>query len=248
MDSMILLNAENAVSESTPEVAWSVVAMLTNKFSLEGAPFYALLIGAVILCMVIPYLLGSLNFAIIFSRLFFHDDIRKYGSGNAGMTNMLRTYGKGAAGLTLLGDLLKTVLAVCCGSLTLGAAFGGWIACLFCMMGHIFPVYYRFRGGKGVLCAATGLLILSPFAFVCCFLVFVLLVATTRYVSLGSVVAGLMLPLFINTYNKMFETGGLNALITVLMALIILWCHRENLGRISRREESKLSFGKKKDE
>ena len=209
----------------------------------------ALLIGlSFAFCIIFAYLVGSVNFALVVSRLFYHDDVRRHGSGNAGMTNMLRTYGKGAAGLTLLGDLLKTVLAVCCGSFTLGAAFGGWIACLFCMMGHIFPVYYRFRGGKGVLCAATGLLMLSPFAFVCCFLVFVLLVATTRYVSLGSVVAGLMLPLFINTYNKMFLTGGLNGLISVLIALIILWCHRKNLGRISRREESKLSFGKKKDE
>lgn len=210
-------------------------------------PIVPLFVGLIFAAILIPYLLGSINSSIIISRVLYRDDVRRHGSGNAGMTNMLRTYGKGAAGLTLLGDLLKTVLAVGCGSFTLGAAFGGWIACLFCMMGHIFPIYYKFRGGKGVLCAATGLLMLSPFAFVCCFLVFVLLVATTRYVSLGSVVSGLMLPLFINTYNKMFETGGLNGLISVLIALIILWCHRANLGRISRREESKLSFGKKKD-
>ena len=76
---------------------------------------------------------------------------------------------------------------------------------------------------------------------------FVILVASTRYVSLGSVVAGLMLPLFINSYNQIFQTGGINGLVSVLMALLILWCHRANLGRISRREESKLSFGKKKD-
>ena len=208
----------------------------------------SMIVGSLVACMIIPYLLGSINSAIIISRVLYRDDVRRHGSGNAGMTNMLRTYGKGAAVLTLLGDLLKTVFAVACGSFTLGSNFGGWIACLFCMLGHIFPIFYKFRGGKGVLCAATGILLLSPFSFLFCFLVFVVLVAITRYVSLGSVVSAQMHPLFVNAYNKMFTTGGINGLVAVMMALIILWCHRANLGRISRREESKISFGKKKDQ
>ncbi|MBQ8174951.1 MAG: glycerol-3-phosphate 1-O-acyltransferase PlsY [Clostridia bacterium] len=232
----------------------SIFELWTNGFLAQpGAdntvsyPIIPLFVGLIVAAMIIPYLLGSINSAIIISKLLYRDDVRRHGSGNAGMTNMLRTYGKGAAGLTLLGDLLKTVLAVACGSFTIGSSLGGWVACLFCMMGHIFPIFYKFRGGKGVLCAATGILILSPFSFLFAFLVFVILVATTRYVSLGSVVAGLMLPLFVNSYNQMFQVGGVNGLISVLIALIILWCHRENLKRISRREESKLSFGKKKD-
>ena len=215
-----------------------------GAISYQIVPFFA---GLILSAIVIPYLLGSINSAIIISRILYRDDVRRHGSGNAGMTNMLRTYGKGAAGLTLLGDLSKTVLAVLCGAFTLGASLGGWVACLFCMLGHIFPIFYKFRGGKGVLCAAVGILILSPFAFSFSFLVFVILVACTRYVSLGSVVAGLMLPLFINSYNQIFQSGGINGLVSVLMALLILWCHRANLKRISNHEESKLSFGKKKD-
>ena len=135
MESMILLNTE-AVSAETPVVTWSVVSMLTNKFSLIGAPFFALLVGAVLLCMAIPYLLGSLNFAIIFSKLFFHDDIRKYGSGNAGMTNMLRTYGKLPALATLLCDMLKGAAAVFFGMLIF-ADWGSAIAGLFIVLGHV---------------------------------------------------------------------------------------------------------------
>ena len=108
------------------------------------------LLGAILaFAVLIPYLLGSINSAVVISRLLYHDDVRNHGSGNAGTTNMLRTYGKVAALLTLLGDVLKTVLAVCIGSFTLSAAIGGWIAAFFCMIGHIFPLYYRFRGGKG---------------------------------------------------------------------------------------------------
>lgn len=196
--------------------------------------------------IVIPYLFGSINSAVIISRLLYRDDIRNHGSGNAGMTNMLRTYGKGAAGLTLLGDLSKTALAIVCASFLMGHYIIGWTACLFCMVGHIFPIFHRFHGGKGVLCAATGLLILSPATFLCVFGIFVLLVAVTRYVSLGSVVGGLMLPLIVNA--RILPGGGiLDGVIAVIMALIILWCHRGNLKRIQNRTESKLSFKKKKD-
>lgn len=206
--------------------------------------------GILVFAILIPYLLGSLNSAVIFSRLLYHDDIRRYGSGNAGMTNMLRTYGKGAAGLTLLGDLFKTWAGVAVASLTMGAHLGGWIAALFCMAGHVFPVFYRFKGGKGVLCAAAALLMLCPFAFACSFLTFVIFVAFTKYVSLGSLMGSLMLPLYVNAYNEIFKniypTGGINGLIAVLMALFIIWCHRENIRRIMAGKESKLSFGKGK--
>lgn len=203
--------------------------------------------GGILVCAIlIPYLLGSLNSAVIFSRLIYHDDIRRYGSGNAGMTNMLRTYGKGAAGLTLLGDLCKTWIAVLVGSLTMSAHLGGWIAALFCMMGHVFPVFYHFKGGKGVLCAAAALLVLCPFAFACSFLTFIIFVGFTKYVSLGSLMGALMLPLYVNAYNQIFQKGGINGLIAVLMALFIVWCHRENIRRIMAGKESKLSFGKGK--
>ncbi len=221
---------------------------------LEGhtvnAPFYVYFgVSFFLSSILVPYLFGSINSAVIISRLLYRDDVRNHGSGNAGMTNMLRTYGKGAAGLTLLGDLLKTVLAVSCGSLVMGEWLGGWTACLFCMLGHIFPIFHKFRGGKGVLCAATGVLVLSPFCFLCVFTIFVLLVSVTRYVSLGSVVGGMMLPLIVNAEGQIWPGSmAINGLISVVMALLILWCHRGNLKRIQNRTESKLTFKKKKDE
>lgn len=201
-----------------------------------------------IIAMAVPYLLGSINSAVVISRLMYGDDVRNHGSGNAGTTNMLRTYGKSAAGLTLLGDMLKTVIAVCFASFLTSSAFGGWIAGLFCMIGHIFPIYYRFRGGKGVLCVATAIAILSPIAFLLGLLTFIIIVSFTKYVSLGSIFAALMLPLYVNIANRIFPfLGGINGLITVIMALIVLWCHRENIKRVQEGKESKLSFKSKKD-
>ena len=95
--------------------------------------------------IVIPYLFGSINSAVIISRLLYRDDIRNHGSGNAGMTNMLRTYGKGAAGLTLLGDLSKTALAIVCASFLMVHYIIGWTPCLFCMVGHISLCVWHLR-------------------------------------------------------------------------------------------------------
>lgn len=217
----------------------------------QGLLEWQFVLGAVVaiffIAMLVPYLLGSINSAVAISRLLYRDDIRRHGSGNAGTTNMLRTYGKVAALLTLLGDVLKTVIAVCFASLLLSADIGGWVAALFCMLGHIFPIYYRFRGGKGVLCVATAIAILSPLAFLCAFTAFVILVAFTKYVSLGSIFAALTLPLFVNFENRIFLPSlGIDALIAVTMALIIVWCHRENIKRIRAGNESKLSFHSKK--
>jgi len=236
MDSMILLNAENAVSESTPEVAWSVVAMLTNKFSLEGAPFYALLIGAVILCMVIPYFLGSLNFAIIFSRLFFHDDIRKYGSGNAGMTNMLRTYGKLPALATLLCDMLKGAVAVIIGRLLFGD-WGSAIAGLFVVLGHMFPCFYKFKGGKGVATTAMVVLATNPLVFAILILLFLIIVIGTKFVSLGSVMCVMIYPYLLSR----FEVGP-NVLSGIIIAALVIFMHRSNIKRLMAGTESKISL------
>ncbi len=202
-------------------------------------------LGLLLAGILVPYLLGSINSAVILSRLLYRDDIRNHGSGNAGTTNMLRTYGKAAALLTLLGDIAKTVLSVLCGSLLMGELLGGWVAALFCILGHIFPIYYHFRGGKGVLCAATAIAILSPIAFLCVFATFLLLVAMTKYVSLGSIMGALMFPLFLNIDINLTGKGGINGIISVMIALLVVWCHRENIKRIQNRTESKLSFRKK---
>ena len=140
---------------------------------------------------VFSYLLGGLNGAIIASKYVFHRDVRDYGSGNAGLTNFYRTFGAPGLAIVIGTDVLKTVIAVVAGGLimgTQGAASTGQVFAGFCvMLGHIYPVFYGFRGGKGVLCAETMLLIVSFPTGLVSLLIFVGIVWATRYVSLGSI-------------------------------------------------------------
>ena len=219
--------------------------------------FYTYYIVGTLLVIAVGYLLGSINTSIIISKLLYGDDIRRHGSGNAGTTNMLRTYGKAAALLTLLGDILKTALSVIFAALLFGFNYSGavstgagfcYVAGLFTILGHIFPVYYGFRGGKGVLATAAMALILSPVAFLILLAVFVIIVYVSRYVSLGSVVVAILYPIVL---HGMFQVQfgvtmpGLTALSSVIAAIVIVWCHRHNLERISSRTENKISFKKK---
>ena len=210
----------------------------------------------VVATIVCAYLLGSINSAILISKTLYKDDIRNHGSGNGGMTNMLRTFGRGAAGLTLLGDMLKTVLAITVAGLLLGFNYGGgisyndgycYVAGLFAVMGHVFPVYYGFKGGKGVLVTATMALMLTPIPFLILFAIFALIVWISRYVSLGSVCSAILYPVVVTSYIKLFgaPVPGLISLCTIIIAVFVVWCHRENLKRISDRTERKLSFKKK---
>lgn len=206
---------------------------------------------AVLLCAVggiIAYFLGSLNFAVIISKVKFHEDIRKYGSGNAGMTNMLRTYGKAAAAFTLLGDAAKAAVSVMIGTLLCGEA-GAYIAGLCCVIGHSFPIYYGFKGGKGIVVTAMTILCLDWLAFVILFAIFVLLVATTKYLSLGSIIGMLLYPLMLNrlypfTHGGMSE-GAVPAIVSILNAALVIWLHRENLKRLWKGNENKFSLKKK---
>lgn len=213
------------------------------------------------LCAV-AYFMGSINSAIIISKTIYRDDIRTKGSGNPGMTNMLRTFGGKAALLTLLGDLLKTVLPVLVAGVVfgfqynMGVSFSGpmYFVGLFAVIGHIFPAYYGFKGGKGVLSTASMALVCSPVPFAFLFLVFVILVAWTKYVSLGSVVAAGLYPVVLSGYFALFKDSDgntvfmhpLTAIATIFIAVLIIWAHRKNLERIGNRTENKLSFGKKK--
>lgn len=205
------------------------------------------------------YLLGSVNSAIIVSKVLFGDDVRKHGSGNAGMTNMLRTYGKKAAALTLIGDMMKTVLSVGMAGLFFGFQYIGgmsvnyvlYVAGLLAAIGHVFPCFYLFKGGKGVLVTATMGLILTPFVFLALFVIFVIAVALWRYISLGSVTVAVLYPVALDFYFKAVlhaQPSGPILLTSMLLAALIVWCHRENLKRITNRTENKFSFGKKNNE
>ena len=196
---------------------------------------------------IIAYLLGGLNFAIIISKYKFKEDIRTYGSGNAGMTNMLRTYGKAAAAFTLLGDMAKAMLSVIIGTLLAGES-GAYIAGLCCVIGHSFPCYYGFKGGKGIVVTAAMLLCLEPVVFLILLVIFVLLVASTKYLSLGSIIGMMLYPVLLNRLymplNGMNE-GAVVAIVSVLNTLLVVWLHRENLKRLWNGTENKFSLKKK---
>ena len=236
---------------------------LVNEFQLFKSEWqaYAALIAFAVLSIAASYLLGSINSAIIVSKAIYGEDIRTKGSGNAGLTNMLRNYGKKGALLTLLGDVMKTVIAILFTGFLLGFNYNHgislndgycYMAGLFVALGHIFPIYYQFKGGKGVLVSAVTILILAPIPALILIAVFAIIVACSKYVSLGSVSAGVLLPVVISFYVKLLFGGqslpGILALCTILIAILIVWCHRENLKRISNRTENKLSFKKKTDE
>ena len=197
----------------------------------------------VLVYVLIPYLLGSINTAILVSKYFYHDDIRNYGSGNAGFTNVMRTYGKKAALITMAGDLLKTVLAVLVGWCVFGY-LTAYIAGFACFLGHIFPVFYGFKGGKGVLCMGTIMLMLDWRIFLVMITVFVGIVMATKYISAGSVICAMIFPLMLNRMNN---TGiYMIEFVAIAIAVIVVIKHRTNLKRIFDGTESKFKFKKSK--
>ena len=205
------------------------------------------LISAWVLTAVIAYLLGSLNSAIIVSRYKYNQDIRSFGSGNAGLTNMHRVYGKDGALWTLLGDIGKQIVSILVGVLLLGQT-GAYLAGAFCMIGHIFPVFYKFKGGKGVLTAATMILIIDPMIFLVLFCIFALVLLITRYVSLSSIIAALMYPASVEIAS-VARTGHGPQFFELFFALfvgcLVIFMHRSNIFRIFNNQESKFSFRKK---
>ncbi|MBR5312973.1 MAG: glycerol-3-phosphate 1-O-acyltransferase PlsY [Clostridia bacterium] len=197
----------------------------------------------VLVYVLIPYLLGSVNTAILVSKYFYHDDIRNYGSGNAGFTNVMRTYGRKAALITFGGDLLKTVLAVMVGWCVFGY-LTAYIAGFACFLGHIYPVFYGFKGGKGVLCMGTIMLMLDWRIFLTLVVVFVGIVMATKYISAGSVITAMMFPLMLNRMNN---TGiHMIEFVAIAIAVIVVIKHRANLKRIFDGTESKFKFKKSK--
>ncbi len=213
----------------------------------EGTMNVVITLAMYILCALIAYALGSLNFGIIISKLIYHDDIRKYGSGNAGTTNMLRTYGKGAAIATILGDALKVVFAILIGNCLVGALFyGGYVAGFFAVLGHVYPVYYKFKGGKGVVASAITILMLDPKVFLVVLGIFIIVVAIWRYISLGSILSAAAYPTII--YASAISSGrpaGLDFVFALILAIFVIVLHRTNIQRLLEGKENKLSFKKK---
>lgn len=200
-----------------------------------------------IVTAVAGYFLGSINSAILISTKKYGKDIRTFGSGNAGATNMLRTFGKGAAGLTFLGDMAKCAVSVFIGRLLIGET-GAYIAGMFCMLGHIFPAYFKFKGGKGVVCAATTILFVDPLIFLVLVAVFAVVLLASRYVSLSSIICGFIYPAVVFYRFKLGLSSPATPFILICSIIIgfsVILMHHENLKRLYRGRERKISFGKK---
>lgn len=189
---------------------------------------------------VCSYLLGSLSFAIIVGKITMGIDIRKYGSGNAGLTNAYRTMGGGKTLFVLLGDVAKGAAAVAIGALLAGP-IGKLIAGIFVIMGHMFPIYFGFRGGKGVLVGAVMLILFDWRMFLIALIVFLVAALATRWISLGSVLGAVTCPI---TVSILYRDPVLTAMIFG-MAVAVIFMHRSNIMRMLHGEENKFSFKKK---
>lgn len=190
---------------------------------------------------VCAYLLGSLSFAIIVSKLTLGKDIRNYGSGNAGLTNAYRTMGAKKTLLVLLGDIAKGATAVSIG-MVLAGPVGKLTAGIFVILGHMFPLYFGFKGGKGVLVGAVMLAFFDWRVFGIAFLLFVLAVALTKWISLGSILGAISFPI---TTWVIYRDPVLTAM-ALGMAAVVVFMHRSNIGRIIHGKENKFSFKSKK--
>ena len=223
-------------------------AFLETEGTKTGAGFFALVVAGFLVMTIRPYLLGSLNFAIIISKMFYREDIRNYGSGNAGMTNMLRTYGKGSAVITFLADAMKAVVSVLIGRLVFGI-IGAYVAGVSCVLGHIFPVFYGFKGGKGVVTVGIMMFMTNWKVALVLLFVFVILVAFTKYISLGSVMAMLLYPLVLNRMNiptiEQYPAPSIVYLFAIALTVVIVLKHTSNIKRLLAGTENKLSFSKK---
>ena len=208
----------------------------------SGFTFFLLTMLGFLVITIVPYFLGSLNFAIIISKYIYHEDIRTFGSGNAGMTNMLRTYGKLPAAATLLGDAMKAVISILLGRLVWGV-IGAYAAGLACMIGHIWPVFYKFKGGKGVVVTAVIVLMTNWKVGLVLILMFVLLVASTKFISLGSVMCSLVYPLILSRMNR--TDPQIIMVFAMAVTVIVVLKHRSNIKRLIEGKENKISFSRK---
>ena len=190
------------------------------------------------------YLLGSVSTGLVLARLFYATDIRDGGSGNIGATNVVRLLGRRLGALTLLGDGLKGFLPVYVGAQLFADAGGSsdYIALsifgLAAFLGHLFPVYIKFKGGKGVATAFGVFAFLAPAMLALVLVLFVIIVAISRYVSLGSLSAAALLPLLLNGYSYPLPVIGMG----ICMGLLIFIKHKDNIQRLLKGTENKLGF------
>ena len=189
--------------------------------------------------IIISYLLGSIPFGLLLAKMAGKGDLRKVGSGNIGATNVMRVGGLKLAGLVWALDMLKSVVAVWVGWCLVGEAFGA-LCGFFSILGHCYPIWLRFRGGKGNSSAFGVLLAISPLSFVICGIEWLLVALTSGYSSAGAIVGFLVMPVL------GFAIGNQVGWVFVAIAILCLWRHRENIVRLVRGTESKIEWKWKK--
>ncbi len=216
--------------------------------------FYLFAVGVIILA----YLIGSINFAVIFSALFMKKDVRSMGSGNAGTTNVMRNGGFLPGALTFIFDALKGFAASFIGQSVFAyiennsdyiwakGIYGAFVCGLFCMIGHVFPLFFQFKGGKGVATSVGIFAVCSPVAIVLGLTVFALVTVISKMVSLASIIATVtVVTLTIVLYNEEVSIIPV-VVLTVAMGFIVIIKHRSNIKRILNGTESKIGKGGKK--
>ena len=204
-----------------------------------------------IIIAIIAYAIGSINFSVLISRKFAGFDVRDKGSKNAGTTNMLREVGKGAAIITLICDILKGIISILIAILIgkivkeVDKSLLVQIAGISVVIGHTFPIFFEFRGGKGIA-TSLGVLIITNWQIgLICLIFALLLMALTRMVSVGSVMAAILFPILTLFIGKEFYIVEGNYLVySIILAVIVLFNHRENIKRLLDGTENKISFKK----
>ena len=208
----------------------------------------------VIAAVIIAYLLGSINFAVIFANIFLKKDVRELGSGNAGTTNVMRTAGFLPGALTFICDVLKGFAACFIGKMLFIYAFPDTIPWIYvaymcgvaCMLGHVFPIFFRFKGGKGVATSVGIFAVCCPIAIVIGLTVFALMTLITRIVSLSSLVATVT----VISLSLVFYDSEANiiipALLSITMGVTVFLKHKDNIKRLVKGEEKKITVRRKK--
>ena len=202
---------------------------------------------AIVLTALLSYLLGNLNGAILLSRLVEKDDVRRHGSGNAGFTNFFRNYGKATSLLVILIDGAKTALSCLLGAFLLGkyglGTEGMLLGGLCATLGHDFPAFLGFRGGKGIVCGVMTALVTDWRIGLILLALFALIYLSTKYVSLASLLCAVS---FLVLFPLFYPGKSLVILLSAVMALLAIFLHRENLKRLLKGQERKTDFFQKK--
>lgn len=196
------------------------------------------------LTLLVSYLLGCFNGAVVTSHFIIRDDVRKHGSGNAGLTNFYRTYGAKYALIVIACDMGKTLLSCLIGGYLMLCTNGNWtfgvlLGGIGCELGHIFPAYYGLKGGKGILSGGVLVCMLDWRIALIAWGLFILLWLLTRYVSLGSIVGSASMPF---TAFFVFDHDPLLTALCAFLSVLVIWCHRENIRRLLNGTENKFKW------